>query len=171
LGTTSTVFSGLLTLLTSDAGAGRLFSTHSHQFHSLPTRLWSRLMSLPSSTTRRIVIGGMVLTFVCCFWTNSAQASCGDWLADPTHSPSHAGVMEDEAPLVPCSCRGPECRSLPEKPLPTSPDQRFSSGPTEWGTLLAKLELTIPQSSPGFFQGALLISRGQTLRIERPPRG
>lgn len=129
-------------------------------------------MFLPSRTTWRIVIGAMLLTIFCCFRTETAKASCGDWLADhSTHSTPKADAVDEDVPEAPCRCQGPECRNLPENPLPTSPDRRFSSERAEWGTLLAKLEFDPPLSSPRLIEGAILMPQGQMLRIERPPRG
>jgi hypothetical protein len=53
----------------------------------------------------------------------SAEASCGDWLADHPPQPQSAllhptdfaatGRLTEEPASAPCSCRGPECRRSP----------------------------------------------------------
>jgi hypothetical protein len=130
-------------------------------------------MVIRFASTRRIVIGAMLLVAIALLDTRTAIASCGDWLADHGDSPGEAQgstPSQTPTPAVPSPCRGPQCRTLPEEPLPTSPDRRLSYQGAEWAALLATILLEEPPYSLQAGEGSLLLPNGLKCRIDRPPR-
>lgn len=119
-------------------------------------------------------------------WSESAQATCGDWLAD--HGIADSGISEmrdgssrtaihDTLPEADAQqtkgrrpCNGPACSRLPD--LPLSP-----SGPAEPITPTSRLHAVVAHGSvlpaPGAswlaIEGPLLFADVPASRIERPP--
>lgn len=106
-----------------------------------------------------------------------ANASCGDWLADPGHSMAVAdqtpvGISDGQANLVSgrAPCDGPYCRKAPDQPAPPVP--LIISIQTE------KLGISAPSAasiSEVRRFGVLRESNahpatGYPLRVEHPPR-
>ena len=119
-------------------------------------------------------------------WSESAQATCGDWLAghdmaEASRSEKRAGSAETAShdalsadvatqPKGPRPCNGPACSRRPDVPL--SP-----SGPAEPVTPTSRLQAVVahddvlpaPAASWLAIDEPLSWANGPTSRIERPP--
>jgi hypothetical protein len=108
----------------------------------------------------------------------SASASCGDWLADPSHkladqagtaaNSADTGTLESGLPKGPCS--GPGCRKAPERsapPVPTTITLRVDKLVIrEFASLVSQAGLPFGPAAESDDQPA----RGFFPRIEHPPR-
>lgn len=104
--------------------------------------------------------------------SESAEASCGDWLAHDSMPAEQQEPAESEpAREMPSPCSSGECRRAPDVPLPGSPQRSLTPQPDQWGAL-ADLDLRL--SSPGdrfALEVPLHFPDGGNARLERPPRG
>lgn len=102
------------------------------------------------------------------FASNSADASCGDWLADPSMA-SHQATEHGEAPKD-CPCHGPSCRSVPDMPLPTAPERTFSNDQERICRILEQLTVPPLMQSSLPMERSLFRPEGFLARVDRPPR-
>ncbi len=124
--------------------------------------------------------------FIALAWSESAQATCGDWLVGHAISESNAAQQHTTSTQTAAhdasrkdvkgrssgrpTCNGPACSRLPD--LPLSP-----SGPAEPVTPISRLQAMVmhgdlpPGSAASWLagDGPLLYADGPTSRIERPP--
>jgi len=109
-----------------------------------------------------------------------ASASCGDWLADPSHSMAVAIPTSQEPADIPerladraggpAPCHGPLCRQAPDQPAPPLP--------ATISVRIDKLGIAAPPAvdDPEARQFGLSpeseahSARGFPLRVEHPPR-
>ncbi len=122
------------------------------------------------------VLGGLCLLAAGLLGTpKTVQASCGDYLAHPSHSVlgSYAAGMdsrsESDAPVSPRPCNGPSCRrSDAPMPVPSPAPVRLLG--ERWATIF-EFELVLPSAAMQFpaLTEELCLSAFPA-RLDRPPK-
>ncbi|WP_417748097.1 hypothetical protein [Rosistilla oblonga] len=150
---------------------------------------------------RLVTLRCLIVAVVACMATSeSAWASCGDWLANPlpshsrglalggsdpiqntltftvrdaaNHSPGHGSLLSDRSPLRPCDCRGPQCQAAPGLPsFPTAPAPTSERDSQQLGIDAAYLLPGMIDASSLTAMSSLRPCDGFSLGIQRPPRG
>lgn len=127
---------------------------------------------------RRILIAAGVTLYVLSM-ANYAEATCGDWLAEP-HSAMQESAGNDthptendlkaDAPDSNLPCHGPSCRKQPSQPAAPSPAPPNTSS----RDLVAVAIQSIADSSDihvsTLYEVEATVSQGHPPEIEHPPR-
>jgi hypothetical protein len=124
-------------------------------------------------------VGIAVLTVIAQgIWTDSAEATCGDWLANPAmphqqaeDSSAHDGSAGQQDHHGQLPCRGPGCRKAPVSPLQVPPARLVTSDDDRCSQTFNHQQLPAPRC-----QGLWLATEGVQIpagfpqRLDRPPR-
>lgn len=105
-----------------------------------------------------------------CALAQTAESSCGDWLADSSMASDHANnqVPSEDGP-APCANGG--CRNAPDFPLPHSPTRSFVADPDQWGNFSHILSGEQPAKVSHLWDRDQLVLEDAPLpRVDRPPQ-
>lgn len=119
-------------------------------------------------------------------WSESAQATCGDWLAGhgiadsgspDTRAGSSQTAIHDTLPQADAQqtkgrrpCNGPACSRRPDLPLsPSSPAEPITPTSRLHAVVAHRSVLSAPGASWLAIEDPLLAADGPPSRIERPP--
>ena len=140
-----------------------------------------------SHSCRPVLIAGMTVIAASFMFSDSAEASCGDYLVghhnryvetDNTNRLSRLSNIaltdlfqghpqSDHSP-----CEGGECdrAPVPDFPLAPAPNSRVSDNHNQWGTLSVLKVVSKNLSTPWPIATAAFPNRGHHHRVDRPPR-